>query len=86
MLEAQTGHRFAEPFRFRGVQFTDALVEIDVAVRAGAGAAGPMIKKVAVPRQNIRRCWGNWPPGRPCSGSGRAEDRQQHRCVPAAGP
>ena len=45
MLEAQTGHRFTEPLRLGGVQFTDALVEIDVAVRAGAGTARPHDQK-----------------------------------------
>ena len=40
MLEAQTGHRLPEPFRFGGVEGANALVEIDVAVGAGAGAAG----------------------------------------------
>ena len=45
MLEAQARHRLAEPFRFRGVERTDALVEIDVAVGAGAGAARPHDQK-----------------------------------------
>jgi len=39
MLKPQTRHRLPEPFRFGGVELTDALVEVDVAVRAGAGAA-----------------------------------------------
>ena len=39
VLQTQTRHRLPEPFRFGGVELTDALVEVDVAVRAGAGAA-----------------------------------------------
>ena len=45
MLEAQTGHRFTKPFRFRGVERTNALVEIDVAVGASTGAARPHDQK-----------------------------------------
>ena len=45
MLQAQTGHRFPKPLRLGGIELTHALVEVDVAVRAGAGAAGPHDQK-----------------------------------------
>ena len=41
MLKDQPGDGFPQPFRFGGVEGADAFVEIDVAVRAGAGAARP---------------------------------------------
>ena len=45
VLEAKAGDRFPQPFRFGGIELTNALVEIDVAVGAGAGAARPHDQK-----------------------------------------
>ena len=39
MLEAQTLGGFPEPFGLGGIQFAHALIEIDVAIGAGARAA-----------------------------------------------
>ena len=45
MLQAQAGHRFPKPLWFGGIQRTHALVEVDIAVGACAGAARPHDQK-----------------------------------------
>ena len=41
MFEPKPGDRLPEPLGFGWVEFSDALVEVDIAVGTGAGAAGP---------------------------------------------